>query len=265
MENEKKIDDLKVFAQVSIEELFAAGFQYGHKAIKSSPKMKKYIHSVKWGISIADLCQTAVLFSEALQALYDVVRKGGNVLFLGTKYQAKDLIIKYAKECNQFYINKRWLGGSITNHANTLITQIRKLEEIERLEDLGILQKYGKKEQVKIGEKREKLISLIEGVRTMPKLPDLMIVVDAKKEHIALLEAKSFGIPTIVLADTDTQDPSIISHVVPGNDDGFASIDFFLSKCRDAILAGLNALEAEPKDKNFSEKKEKLVVEGVVK
>ncbi|WP_342261998.1 30S ribosomal protein S2 [Alphaproteobacteria bacterium endosymbiont of Tiliacea citrago] len=250
MEVEKKAN-LESFNKISIEELFAAGFQYGHKSIKSSPKMKKFVHSIKWGISVIDLCQTSVMFAQALDYLFKVVKKGGSVLFLGTKYQSRDLVQKYAKECGQYYINKRWLGGSITNYHNTILTQIKKLEEIERLEELGILAKYGKKEQVKIAEKKEKLLSLVEGARTMPKLPDLLIVVDAKKEHIALSEAKIAGIPTIVLADTDTPDPSISSHIIPGNDDGFDSVDFFLSKCKSVILEALSQVEEEPKDKVF--------------
>lgn len=254
----EKENQVGAFNQIMIEDLFASGFQYGHKAIKTSPKMKKYVHSVKWGISVIDLCQTAVMFSDALDYLHKVVRKGGSVLFLGTKYQAKELIFKYAKECNQFYINKRWLGGSITNYANTILTQVKKLEDIERLEDLGVIAKYGKKEQMKIAERKTKLLSLIEGVRTMSKLPDLMIVVDAKKEHIALSETKIAGIPTIVLADTDTQDPSISSHIVPGNDDGFSSIDFFLNKCKDVILEASSEFDEEQRNKPFAVNKENI-------
>lgn len=245
--------------QVAVTDLFEAGFQYGHKSIKSSPKMKRYIHDVRWGISIIDLSQTAPMFARALDSLFNIVKKGGSVLFVGTKYQAKDLILKHAKECNQYYINKRWLGGSLTNYSCTIANKVKQLEEIERLEDLGMISKYGKKEQLKIAEKKSKLLSLIDGVRSMIKLPDLLIVVDAKKEHIALSEAKIAGIPTIVLADTDTKDPAICSNVVPGNDDGHSSIEFFLQKCQEVITLALSQVDKK-NDKPII--KEKALSEG---
>lgn len=233
-----------------IEELFISGFQYGHKSIKSSPKMKRYIHSIKWGISIIDLCQTAMLLKQALDYLFNVVSKGGSVLFVGTKYQARDLVKKYATECNQFYINKRWLGGSLTNYANTLLKKVEKLQEIEKNRDLGIIANYSKKEQLKISENERKINELIEGVRNMLDLPDLLIVIDAKREEKALKEAKKFNIPAIVLADTDTPDPQILSYIVPGNDDGVSSIDLFLNKCKDTILFALDAQNSLKNEKN---------------
>lgn len=234
---------------IKIEDLFAAGFQYGHKAIKSTPKMKAYIHSFKWGIAIIDLSKTAVLFNSALNFLYKKVKSGGKVLFVGTKFQAKDLLTKVAIECHQFYINKRWLGGSITNHSATIVKKTSQLEDIERQEDLGNIAKLSKKEQGKIKEKKTKLLNLIEGVRKLDSLPDVLVVVDAKRENIAILEAKKMGIPVIVLADTDTVNPEGIEYIVPGNDDGIVSIEFFLDKCKEVIMKAVEDAQASKGDK----------------
>lgn len=249
--------------KVDIKDLFAAGFQYGHKKIKSSPKMKDYIYSVENEMTMIDLPQAVVDFNRALNFLYKFAsKKKRTIWFVGTKYRAKELIKKHALSCNQFYINKRWLGGSLTNYECTIVNQQSQLREIERNEEVGLVSKLTKKEQLKIFRHKEKILSLVEGVRDSG-LPDLLVVVDGEKQKIALKEALRMNIPTILLMDTDVKEPSIVTYPVPGNDDGGLSIEFFLSKIAETIkLASENIKENNLNDGKVLEKREGKFVNG---
>jgi len=214
-----------------IEDLFAVGMHYGHKIRRSSPKMKPYVFDVRWDICVIDLCKTAKLLEKALDELKTVVSKNGKILFVGTKYQAKDLVAQAAKECNEYYIDKRWLGGSITNNYSTIGVISAKLSKMEREEESGYIAKFSKKEKGKFYQKKQKFVELLSGVRNLYGTPDMLIVVDPKKEKIAVLEAKKANIPVIALCDTDFDEPSLIKHLIPGNDEGTSSIKFFLDQC----------------------------------
>lgn len=241
--------------KIDIKDLFAVGFQYGHKVIKTSPKMKEYVYSVQNGVSMIDLPKTVVMFNQALEFLHNTVQKGGIVWFVGTKYRIKDLVKIYAKDCEQYYINKRWLGGTITNYGCTILNQLDQLSKIEKEEELGIIAKLAKKEQMQISRKKNRILDFIEGVRNSPKLPDLLIIIDAKKEFIALQEAKRSGIPTLVLMDTDTKDPGLADYVVPGNDDGCSSVEYFLKACSDVIKDAMASSDVYKKLKTVKNNK----------
>jgi small subunit ribosomal protein S2 len=231
---------------LKIEDLFAAGMHYGHNIRRSSSKMKKYVYGERWGISVIDLCQTAILFDKALNQLQHIVSKGGRVLFVGTKYQAKDLVEQAAKDSEQSFITKRWLGGTITNNYSTVGVLSQKLNKMERDEEAGYVSKLSKNEQSKFAKKKEKYLGLISGVRNLNSTPDVLIVVDAKREAIAISEAYKLGIPVIALADTDALDPTLIKYIVPGNDEGTASIKLFLDNCVQIINESKKAKKPQP-------------------
>lgn len=232
-----------------IEELFERGMHYGHRKWRSSPKMSDYIFCEKWGIFVIDLSKTVPLFHAALEALKSCAARGGKILFVGTKHQAKELVLEAAQGCSQYYVNKRWLGGTLTN-SYTIGMSIRKLAKIEKDEIAGEFMKLTKKERVSLLTKKEKMISLLGGIKKMGGVPDMLVVVDPKKEQTAINEAKSMNIPVIALADTDTPDPSVISYIVPGNDEGRNSVGFFLSKCMEAINEGIEKSQQKEKEVN---------------
>jgi small subunit ribosomal protein S2 len=228
-----------------IEELFKLGFHYGHRKWRSSQKMKEYIFCEKWGISIIDLCKTAPLFEAALNAIYDCARKGGRILFIGTKPQARELVQQIASDCNQFYVDKRWIGGTLTNYFSAVYLPLDKLSKMETDEASGKIANFVKKERMEFSKKKKKLNDLFSGVRGLDVLPSMLIVIDPKKEWIAVKEAFLSNIPVIALADTDTPDPSLINHIVPGNDDSVSVISEFLNRCQDAIKQGMFDLNVE--------------------
>lgn len=248
-----------------IKELFEKGFHYGHRKWRSNPKMNEFVFCEKWGISIIDLCKTAQMFESAMNALHSCVKKGGKVLFVGTKHQAAQLIAQTAVECNQFYINKRWLGGTITNNFSTINLPLNKLNKMEKDEESGYVDKFTKRERLDFSKKKDKLLGLLDGIRHMNGIPDIVIVVDPKREGIAIKEAKLWNIPVIALADTDTPEPDLITYLVPGNDEGQGSIHYFLDKCRETIIDALKQIEAANLQKKQKEKeKEKDQKEKVV-
>lgn len=240
-----------------VQELFELGFHYGHRKWRSNPKMSEFVFCEKWGISIIDLCKTAPLFETALNAVYDCAKKGGKILFVGTKHQAKDVIAEVANSCNQYYVNKRWLGGTITNNFPTIHLPLNKLTKMEKDEESGYISKFNKKERLDFKKKKDKLLGLLEGVRNLGNLPNLLVVVDPKREGIAIKEAKLFNIPVVALADTDTPEPASIKYIVPGNDEGKAAIEFFLHKCADAVNQGINDGKQDKLEKQSKVQEEK--------
>jgi small subunit ribosomal protein S2 len=235
-------------ANITMKEFLEAGVHFGHQTRRWNPKMKEYIYGERNGIYIIDLQKTLKLFKDAAKFVADMAQEGKTILFVGTKRQAQDAIAEEASRCGMYYVNHRWLGGLLTNHAT-----IQK--SIQRLRDLGEMSKDGryellpKKEVLKLERERQHLEHNLAGIKDMPGLPDLMVVVDSSKEDIAVLEARKLGIPVIAVVDTNC-DPDLVDYVIPGNDDALRSIRLFTSRLADAVLEGRQAavdkqLEAE--------------------
>ncbi len=223
---------------IAISELLEAGVHFGHKTSRWNPKMAPYIYGVKDDIHVIDLKQTAGLLNAALHAIYDVVRNNGRVLFVGTKIQASDIIAEYAEKCGQYYVNHRWLGGMMTNWG-TVSQSIKTLESLEKiLEDEEQVASHTKKEILEISRKKEKLERSFGGIRNMGGQPDIIILIDTNKEHIARKEAKVLHIPIVAVVDSNS-DPDNIEYPIPGNDDAIRSITYYCNAFANAILAGI--------------------------
>ncbi|MEK6545977.1 MAG: 30S ribosomal protein S2 [Nitrospinota bacterium] len=224
---------------ITMKELLEAGSHFGHQTKRWNPKMKKYIFGARNGIYIIDLQKTLKRFKEASKFISETVSQGGYVLFVGTKKQAQSLIMEEAKRCGMFYINQRWLGGTLTNF-DTIKRSINKLKKIEEMKETGIFNNLPKKEVVMLEKKIKKLEKYLGGIKDMDKLPKAIFVIDTRKERIALNEAKKMGIKSIAVVDTNC-DPDGIDFVVPGNDDAIRSIRLMVSKTSDAVLEGKEA------------------------
>ena len=226
---------------VNIQELVDAGFHFGHRTSRWNPKMKPYIFGKRNLIHIINLKETVRGLITAYKFLTKLSCAKKDVLFVGTKWQAKDAIVTEAKRCNMHYISERWLGGTLTNFE-TIRKRLKRLEELEEMENDGSIHAYSKKMISSFMRERKKINKNLAGIRGMDKIPSVLVVVDPKKEHIAIKEALKMGIPTICLADTDC-DPGLIDICVPGNDDAIRSVRLFLNKAADAILEGQPPLE----------------------
>ncbi len=225
---------------ITMKELLEAGVHFGHQTKRWNPKMKKYIFGKRNGIYIIDLQKTLKLFKEASQFIADLAGQGKRILFVGTKRQAQDAILEEANRCGMFYVNNRWLGGTLTNFT-TVRKSIERLKEIEAV--LGDTEKeMSKKERAALDREREKLQKNLIGIREMDGLPDALFVIDPKKEYIAVKEAKKLGIPVVAIVDTNC-DPEDINYVIPGNDDAIRAIRLFTQKIADAVLEGYNLAE----------------------
>src|SRR2546427_9918622 len=225
---------------ITMKELLEAGVHFGHQTKRWNPKMKKYIFGKRNGIYIIDLQKTLKLFKEASAFIADLASGGKRVLFVGTKRQAQDAILEEANRCGMFYVNNRWLGGTLTNFA-TVRRSIERLKELEAI--LADTEKeLSKKERAHLDHEREKLQKNLIGIREMDSLPDALFVIDPKKEYIAAKEAKKIGIPVVAIVDTNC-DPEDIDHVIPGNDDAIRAIRLFTQKVADAVLEGYNLSE----------------------
>ena len=221
---------------ITIQELINAGFHFGHRSSKWNPKMKRYIYAKKNLIHIIDLKETVRGLVTACKFLTKLASDGGNILFVGTKWKAKKIIENEAKRCDMAYMNGRWLGGTLTNFG-TIRKRLKYLEEFEELEESGDTSKYSKKLLSALNRKKKKIKKNLDGIRNMDKLPDVLVVIDPKKEHIAVQEANKLGIPTVSLSDTDS-DPDLVDVCIPGNDDAIRSIKYFLEKVVDAVVEG---------------------------
>lgn len=221
-------------ASLSMKELLEAGVHFGHQTRRWNPKMKRYIYGARNGIYIIDLHQTLKLFEEANQFVQETVQNGGKLLFVGTKKQAQDAVYEAATRCRQYFVNQRWLGGMLTNFR-TIQERIKRLEELHAMEANGTLEKLTKKEASKLLEERNKLEKYLGGIKTMTKLPDVVFIVDLKKEHIALAEARKLGIPVVAIVDTNC-DPDEVDFVIPGNDDAIRAIKLISNKIADAVI-----------------------------
>ena len=221
---------------ISMKQLLEAGVHFGHQTRRWNPKMKEYIFTERNGIYIIDLSKTVKKIDEAYSFVRDVAMNNGSVLFVGTKKQAQESIEQEAKRCEMFYVNQRWLGGLLTNFK-TIQTRIAKLNEINKMEENGDFDLLPKKEVIKLCALREKLMKNLGGIKEMKKLPSCLFVVDPRKEHIAVLEARTLGIPIVAIVDTNC-DPDDVDYVIPGNDDAIRAVKLIASKMADAVLEG---------------------------
>ena len=220
-------------ASLSMKELLEAGVHFGHQTRRWNPKMKRYIYGARNGIYIVDLHQTLKLFDEAQKFVQEIVQGGGTVLFVGTKKQAQDAIEESAKRCRQYYINQRWLGGMLTNFR-TMRDRVKRLADLNEMQANGTLDRLTKKEALLLLEERDKLERNLGGIKEMPRLPDVLVVIDLKKERIALMEARRLEIPIVALVDTNCN-PDEVDYVIPGNDDAIRAIKLIANKIADAI------------------------------
>ncbi|MBR6108161.1 MAG: 30S ribosomal protein S2 [Clostridia bacterium] len=221
---------------ISMKQLLEAGVHFGHQTRRWNPKMREYIFTERNGIYIIDLQKTVKKIDEAYNFVRDVAMDNGTVLFVGTKKQAQESIEQEAKRCEMFYVNQRWLGGLLTNFK-TIQSRIAKLREIERMEENGDFDLLPKKEVVKLKYIQDKLEKNLGGIKEMKKLPSCMFVVDPRKEHIAVQEARCLNIPIVAIVDTNC-DPDDVDYVIPGNDDAIRAVKLIAAKIADAVLEG---------------------------
>ena len=221
---------------ISMKQLLEAGVHFGHQTRRWNPKMKEYIFTERNGIYIIDLQKTVKKAEEAYNFVRSVAEAGDSILFVGTKKQAQESIEQEAKRCEMFYVNQRWLGGMLT-HCKTIQTRIAKLRKIEKMEADGDFAYLPKKEVIKLKAEQEKLEKNLSGIKDMKKLPGAMFVVDPRKEHIAVMEARALGIPVVAIVDTNC-DPDEVDYAIPGNDDAIRAVKLIASKMADAVLEG---------------------------
>lgn len=227
--------------EFSMRQLLEAGVHFGHQTHRWDPKMKSYIFGDRNGIHIVDLSQTVPLMHQALVKIRDVVAGGGRVLFVGTKRQAQAPIAEAAARCAQYYMNVRWLGGTLTNWQ-TISNSIRRLKEMEELL-VGGGKGLTKKEQLQLGRGKDKLNASLGGIRELGGLPDILFVIDVKKESIAVKEANKLGIPVVAVVDTNCS-PEGVDFIIPGNDDASRAIALYCNLVADAVIDGISASQA---------------------
>jgi small subunit ribosomal protein S2 len=228
---------------VSMKQLLEAGVHFGHQTRRWNPKMKPYIFIERNGIYIIDLQKTVRMLDEAYEFMRATAQSGGRVLFVGTKKQAQEAVETEAKRCGEFYVNQRWLGGTLTNFS-TIRRRIQRLLELEEWEESGYLERLPKKEAARLMKDKAKLEKYFLGIKVMQDLPDAMFVVDPRKEHIAVLEARRLGIPVVAIVDTNC-DPDEIDYIIPGNDDAIRSVRLISSKMADSILEGKQGTQVQ--------------------
>jgi len=220
---------------ISMKQLLEAGVHFGHQTRRWNPKMAPYIYTERNGIYIIDLQKSVGMIDDAYDAISDTVTAGGSVLFVGTKKQAQDAIKAEADRCGMYYVNERWLGGMLTNFK-TIQSRIARLKEIERMSEDGTFEVLPKKEVIALRKEWEKLEKNLGGIKNMKRLPDIIFVVDPKKERICVQEAHKLNIPLVGIADTNC-DPEELTYVIPGNDDAIRAVKLIVSKMADAVIA----------------------------
>ncbi len=223
-------------AHITMKQLLEAGIHFGHQTRKWNPKMKPFIFGERNGIHIIDLQQTLKYFEIAYEFVVNLTAEGGKILFVGTKKQAQDVIKEEAQRCGMPYVNFRWLGGTLTNFI-TIRQSIEKLKRIQSWFEDGTIERFLKKERLKLARLREKLERNLEGIKNMESLPQAVYIVDPVYEEIAVKEARKLGIPIVGIVDTNS-DPDLIDYFIPGNDDAIRAIKLITSKIADACLEG---------------------------
>ena len=223
-------------AVITLKQLLEAGVHFGHHTRRWNPKMSEYIFTERNGINIIDLQKTVGKVEEAYMFTREVAANNGNILFVGTKKQAADAVKEEAERCGMYYVNVRWLGGMLTNYK-TITRSIKRLESLEKMSDDGTFALLPKKEVAQLTKEMGDLEKNLGGIKNMPGLPDAIFIVDPKKEHNAVLEAKKLGIPVIAIVDTNC-DPDDADYVIPGNDDAIRAIKLISSVLADAVIEG---------------------------
>ncbi len=236
-------------AVCSMKQLLEAGVHFGHQTSRWNPKMKKYIYGARNNIHIIDLQLTVEEIEKAYKFVVETVKQGKSVLFVGTKKQAQEAIKQEAERCGQFYMNTRWLGGTLTNFK-TIKSRVERLDKLDNMEKTGQFDLLPKKEVIALKAEREKLQSVLGGIRQMNTLPGVLFVVDPHSEDIAIKEAKNLGIPVVAITDTNC-DPTPIDYVIPGNDDAIRAVKLVASIIADAVIEanqGEDAVRREVED-----------------
>ena len=230
---------------VTMKEMLEAGVHFGHQTRRWNPRMKQFIFGARNGIYIIDLKKTSRQLREALAFGSDLAARGGSVLFVGTKRQAQEVVVEEAQRSSMYYIDQRWLGGTLTNFS-TIRKSIARLTELEELTSGESGESLTKKERAKLDKERAKLEKTLSGIKTMPKIPQAVFVVDPHREKIAVAEANKLGIPVVAIVDTNC-DPTPIDFPIPGNDDAIRAIKLFTSRFADAIIEGRQIWESARK------------------
>ncbi len=245
-------------AKVQIEDLLLAGSHFGHLTRRWNPKMRQYIFMERNGIHIIDLKKSLQLLEDACNSVIKLTSEGKKLLFVGTKKQAKAIIKEQAERCDSFYVSERWLGGMLTNF-NTVRKSIKKLTNLQKMESDGTMEQFIKKERLIMSREKEKLEKVLNGIVNMTKLPGALFLVDVKKEHIAIDEARKLNIPIFSIVDTNC-DPDLIDYPIPANDDAVKSIEIITKTIADAVLEG-NQISKTKREDETAEMKEKMEAE----
>ena len=232
--------------EITMTQLLQAGVHFGHQTTHWNPKMKKYIYGARNGIHIVDLQKTLKKFREAEEFIRKITAEGKKILFVATKRQAQELVKQEAERCGMYFVNQRWLGGTMTNFS-TIRKSIDRLLQLEKMEEEGEFERLHKKEALNKRKEIEKLNKFLGGIKSMRKLPDALFIIDTQKERIALAEAKTLGIKTFALIDTNC-DPNGIDFPFPGNDDAMRSIKLFTTRVADVALEGQEVFHAGRRD-----------------
>ncbi len=239
-----------LMAVISMKQLLEAGVHFGHQTRRWNPKMAKYIFTERNGIHVIDLQQTVKYADQAYDFMRDAAANDAVVLFVGTKKQAADAVAEEAVRSGQYFINHRWLGGTLTNWG-TIQKRIARLKEIKRMEEDGTFEVLPKKEVALLNKQRARLEKFLGGIEDMPRIPDVMYVVDPHKEQIAVKEAKKLGIPVVAMVDTNT-DPDDIDVIIPANDDAIRAVKLITAKLADAIIEGRQGEDAAVVEAEFA-------------
>ncbi len=236
-------------AALTMKELLEAGVHFGHQTKRWNPKMQKYIFGERNGIYIIDLQKTLKKFREAYAFTRDLAAGGGNVLFIGTKKQAQETVFEEANRCGMYYVNQRWLGGTLTNFS-TIRKSITRLKKLEEMKETGEYERLPKKEALELDREREKLEKALIGIKTMDSLPAAVFIIDPRKEKIAVAEAQRLGIPIVSIVDTNC-DPTGIDYAIPGNDDAIRAVRLITSRIADAINEGRGTLSKDEAEESI--------------
>ena len=228
---------------ISMKQLLEAGVHFGHQTRRWNPKMAPYIYTERNGIYIIDLQKSVGKVDEAYNAIRNCVANGGKILFVGTKKQAQDSIKNESERCGMFYVNQRWLGGMLTNFK-TIQSRVARLKKIEEMAEDGTFEVLPKKEVIQLKREQEKLEKNLGGIKEMQDIPDMIFVVDPRKERICIQEAHTLGIPLVGICDTNC-DPEELDYVIPGNDDAIRAVKLIVSKMADAVIEGNQGQDAE--------------------
>ncbi len=239
---------------ISMKQLLEAGVHFGHQTRRWNPKMAPYIYTERNGIHIIDLQKSVGMVDDAYNAVKECVAEGGKILFVGTKKQAQDSIKTEAERCGMFYVNERWLGGMLTNFK-TIRSRIDRLKKIKKMEEDGTFEVLPKKEVLELRKEMDKLQKNLGGIEEMKEIPDMIFIVDPKKENICVQEAHTLGIPLVGIADTNS-DPEDLEYIIPGNDDAIRAVKLITSAMADAVVEanqGMDAADVEAEEEAAEE------------